>query len=63
MRQSTPDARGLVQKGQVITGNFTKPEELKIPVTIKQGLYVCIPPPVTDDISIEESELVIRKLL
>ena len=59
----SPDARELVQKGQVITGNFTKLEELKIPVTIKQGFYVCIPPHVADDIAIEESERVIRKLI
>ena len=33
------------KKGQVITVYFTKSEEHKIPVKIKEDLFICSPPP------------------
>ena len=51
-RRSNPDALGLVQKVQVINGQFTKSEWQNIPVTIKQGFFLWVTPADTGDIEI-----------
>ena len=60
-RRSNPDALGLVQKVQVINGQFTKSEWQNIPVTIKQGFFLWVTPADTGDIEIYELEWVIHK--